>query len=93
MPDDVAALVEKLTADEVTVTLVNTSQLATRQLIVQAGGYAEHQFISATINGKTHPVNAATLPLRLAPGAGAKVVLKMKRYANQPTMSFPWGRN
>jgi hypothetical protein len=93
VPEDVAALVEKLTADEVTVTLVNTSQLATRQLIVQAGGYAEHQFISATINGKTRPVNAATLPIRLAPGAGAKVVLKMKRYANQPTLSFPWGRN
>ena len=93
VPADVAALVEKLTDDEVTVTLVNTHQLAPRQLLVQAGGYAEHQFLSVTTAGKTRPVNATTLPIRLAPGAGARLTLKMKRYANSPTLTYPWDRN
>ena len=93
VPADVAALVEKLTDDEVTVTLVNTHQLASRQLLVQAGGYAEHQFLTVTTAGKTRPVNATTLPIRLAPGAGARLTLKMKRYANSPTLTYPWDRN
>ena len=93
VPADVAALVEKLTDDEVTVTLVNTHQLAPRQLLIQAGGYGEHQFLTVTTAGKTRPVNAALLPLRLAPGAGAKLTLKMKRYANSPTLTYPWDRN
>ena len=93
VPADVAALVEKLTDDEVTLTLVNTHQLAPRQLLVQAGGYAEHQFLSVTTAGKTRPVNATTLPIRLAPGAGARLTLKMKRYANSPTLTYPWDRN
>ena len=93
VPADVAALVEKLTDDEVTVTLVNTHQLAPGQLLVQAGGYAEHQFLSVTTAGKTRPVNATTLPIRLAPGAGARLTLKMKRYANSPTLTYPWDRN
>ena len=84
---------EKLTDDEVTVTLVNTHQLTPRQLLVQAGGYAEHQFLSVTTAGKTRPVNATTLPIRLAPGAGARLTLKMKRYANSPTLTYPWDRN
>jgi len=30
--------------------------------------------------------------VQLAPGAGAKVTLVMKRYANPPTAKFPWDR-
>jgi hypothetical protein len=28
--------------------------------------------------------------VRLAPGAGAKLTIRMKRFANDPTLSFPW---
>jgi len=28
--------------------------------------------------------------VRLAPGAGAKLTIKMKRFANDPSLSFPW---
>jgi hypothetical protein len=28
--------------------------------------------------------------VRLAPGAGTRLTLRLKRYANQPTFAFPW---
>jgi hypothetical protein len=88
----VAALVEKLAADSVTVTLVNTNQVHPRSVIVQAGGYAEHQFLSATVNSQSVPLNGSSVTARLAPGAGARVQFQMKRYANRPSAAFPWDR-
>src|SRR5262249_22710840 len=38
IPEDVAALVEKITSESVTVTLVNVNQTESRELLVQAGG-------------------------------------------------------
>jgi hypothetical protein len=92
VPENVGALVEKLTADSVTVTLVNTNQVVPRNVMVQAGGYAEHQFASATVNGKTVPLDNAYVTVRLAPGSGARVEFQMKRYANRPTLAQPWDR-
>jgi hypothetical protein len=90
LPDDVAALVEKLTADSTEVTLVNINQLEPRIVLIQAGGYGEHQFTSLTLNGKTQPVDTNCLTVRLAPGAGAKLVLGTRRYANRPSLKPPW---
>jgi len=92
IPEDVGALVEKLTGDSVTVTLVNMNQVEPRTVLVQAGGYAEHQFNSATVNGKTTPIDNAYVTVQLSPGAGARVEFQMKRYANQPTYAQPWDR-
>ena len=92
LPEDVAALVEKLTADETVVTLVNVNQVEPRMVVIQAGGYAEHQFITATVDGREVAVNAPSFTVRLAPGAGGRVVLKMKRYVYQPVLAFPWDR-
>lgn len=86
-------MVDRLTADEVAVTLVNTNQLASREIVIQAGGYAEHQFSSVSQDsGQSQAVNSNQLAVKLAPGAGGRFVIKMKRYANQPTMTFPWDR-
>ncbi len=90
LPEDVAALVETLTDDSVTVTLVNTNQVEGRDVIVQAGGYREHQFSGVVANGKPSSLDAGSLTVRLAPGSGAKLELKMKRYANRPTLDQPW---
>ena len=92
VPEDVAALVSELGDRRTVVTLVNVSATQSRTVIVQAGGYAEHQFDSVETNGKTTPVNARELSVRLAPGAGAKLTFTMRRYANQPTVRFPWSR-
>lgn len=48
LPPDVAALVETLAADRTVLRLVNLSPLAARSVIVQAGGFGEHQFVSVT---------------------------------------------
>lgn len=61
-------------------------------VVVQGGGYGEHQILSAEVNGRSTPVNARDFTVNLAPGAGAKLTLAMKRYANTPTAKFPWDR-
>jgi hypothetical protein len=89
LPRDVAALVEKIGAAEVTVTLVNTSPVHRRSLILRAGAYGEHTILTVTAAGKTIPVNARDLAIHLEPGAGDKLTLTMKRYTNQPTLIPP----
>lgn len=89
-PPDVTALVEKLDGGSATVVLVNINPVESRRLIMQAGAYAEHQFLSASINGKTAEINRPSVTVNLAPGAGARLTLAMKRYANQPTLAQPW---
>ena len=92
VPADVGALVSELTADSTVVTLVNLNPTVPRSVVVQAGGYGEHQFLMAEVGGRTTPLNARAFTVQLAPGAGAKMSLTMKRYANQPTAQFPWDR-
>jgi hypothetical protein len=92
LPADVAALVEKLTADATELTLVNVNQLQARTVTIQAGAYGEHRFTRATVDGKTRPVGEPYLTVRLEPGAGARLVLGTKRYANAPTLARPWDR-
>ncbi|MBI1765555.1 MAG: hypothetical protein HYR56_29415 [Acidobacteria bacterium] len=92
IPDDVAALVEQMTGEALTVTLVNHNQSASREVIVQAGGYGEHQFESVQWNGQTLPLNARDVAVRLEPGAGGKLAFKLRRFVNAPTVAFPWER-
>ena len=92
IPEDVAALVEKLTADEVTLTLVNINQIEARTLVVQGGAYGEHQIESITSDTQTLPLGASFFSIRLDPGCGTSLRIKMKRYANSPTCRFPWDR-
>ena len=67
VPEDVAALVEKMTADDVTVTLVNINQVAERKVVVQGGAYAEHQLISASVDDREFPIDHSAFTVRLAP--------------------------
>jgi len=90
IPDDVAALVDRITDDEVGVTLVNTSQVSSRTLVVQAGGYGEHQFVDVTDGQQTRPINARRLTVRLAPGCGTRLLFRMRRFVNRPTLALPW---
>jgi hypothetical protein len=90
LPEDVAALVEKLTADAATVTLVNVNQLFPRTLIIQGGAYGEHQIVAASGAGPETRADASRVQIRLAPGAGATLTLRLKRHVNQPTFALPW---
>ena len=42
------------------VTLVNTSAMEPITVVVQAGGYGEHQFLSASVNGKEVAIDSLT---------------------------------
>ena len=90
LPEGVGALVERMTDDETSLSLVNIDQVAGRTVVVQGGAYGEHQILSADLDGTLTAVGQPSLAVRLAPGSGARLVLRMKRYANQPTLEFPW---
>jgi hypothetical protein len=93
LPEDVAALVESLSADETRLVLVNINQSEPRTVVVQAGGYAEHQITSVAWEGREVGVDRPEIAVRLAPGAGTRLVLRMRRYANPPTLAHPWNRS
>jgi hypothetical protein len=90
IPPDVAALVSRITGDEVAVQLANLHPTEAREVILQAGMFGEHQFTTVRHEGGMAQVNARTLTVRLRPASLASVTLGMRRYANQPTYAFPW---
>ena len=90
LPEDCAALIDEMTADRVSVTLVNVNQLDSRTVVVQAGGYGEHRFTAVTLAGRTQPLDSSNLSVQLAPGAGARLTFTMRRHVNRPTLAFPW---
>ena len=92
VPEDVAALVSELSDTRTVVTLINLNASRPRTVIVQGGGYGEHQLVSVTSGDQTTPIDSPLLTVRLDPGCGQKLVLKMKRYANTPTALHPWHR-
>lgn len=91
VPEDVAALVHSLGDRTTEVTFVNTGTKP-RTIIVQGGGYAEHRIDRVTCNGEVRTVGGRDFTLRLEPGCGNRMVLAMSRYANRPTLAFPWDR-
>lgn len=93
IPDDCAALVDRMTDDTTRVRLVNTNQLEAREMIVQAGAYAEHTIRVAKMGNTTVTPMGPTLRIKLAPGAGSTLTLTVDRHSRQPTMRFPWDRD
>ena len=91
IPEDVAALVHSLGGGATEVTLVNLGARP-REVIVQGGAYGEHRIEDVTVNGMTRSIGARSFALRLEPGCGARLGLAMHRYANRPTLAFPWAR-
>jgi hypothetical protein len=92
LPQDVAALVERIRPEAVTLTLVNTSPFHPRTVTVQMGAYAEHHAVSVMLADRTFPIDAPFFFVRLAPGAGDTLTINVQRYRHQPTLAFPWDR-
>jgi hypothetical protein len=90
LPADVGALVASLADNSTSLVLVNINQSEPRTLIVQGGGYAEHRVEWVTLDGKTIPINNTRFLVSLAPGAGGRLKITMKRYAGMPTLAQPW---
>jgi hypothetical protein len=88
--DDVAALVTEIDKDKTKVILVNLNQTRDHAVIVQTGAYGEHQCSRVEVNGTSYSINYRLFQVRLAPGAGAELVIFAERYANRPTLALPW---
>ncbi|MBK8500868.1 MAG: hypothetical protein IPL46_00950 [Saprospiraceae bacterium] len=93
IPPDVGALIDEMTDGQVAVTLVNLHQTQSREVVVQTGAYAEHQCLYVDMNDQRIEVNNPNFTVHLAPGTGARLVIHTKRYANQPTLKFPWDKD
>ncbi|MFD0681122.1 MULTISPECIES: hypothetical protein [unclassified Paenibacillus] len=98
LPPLVSALVENLTDTSVTLNLINLDLFAEKEVIIQAGGFGEHEFDAANVvnvNGETIQtvqVDHKWLHIQLAEGAGVKLHITMRRYSNQPTYETPWSQ-
>lgn len=95
LPPDVGALVHELSANHVTVTLVNTNPLHERRLLLQAGAFGEHAFTTATdLTAQTPtPVTVDHTHLRvvLPPGRSLDLHLSMQRFVHAPSYATPEG--
>jgi hypothetical protein len=94
LPPDVAALVHDLGPEHVTVTLTNTSPLAERRLLLQAGAFGEHQFTTARRldepDAAPFEVNERHLAVTLPPGCSLDLRLGMRRFVNAPSYGQPF---
>lgn len=92
IPEDVAALVEKLTDDEAVLTLINTNQITSRTVLIQGGAYGEHEIQSVGCGDEVYSIDDTCFTVHLSPGCGSRLTIRMTRYANRPTMTLPWDR-
>ncbi len=90
LPDNVAALVTGITKEEVKVILVNLSTTESKDVILQAGAYGEHQITEITHDGTRYQVNDRFFTARIRPGCGTELTIQRIRFANKPTFAFPW---
>jgi hypothetical protein len=56
------------------------------------GAYGEHQATSLRVGNRLVAMNASFFEVQLAPGAGERLVIGIRRLANDPTLRFPWDR-
>jgi hypothetical protein len=85
LPPDVAALVDKVTPDSISVQLVNLHASEPREVVLQAGAFGEHEFTTAGHKKQRIQVGRNRVGVRLGPGAGGRLDLGMKRYVNAPS--------
>jgi hypothetical protein len=95
LPDDVAMIVEKVSATSVEMQVANISANASRNLVLQAGTFGEHNFTKVTVtqsDGKSEDVaiNDKWFEIELGPNSGATLKFTLDRYVNSPTYETPW---
>lgn len=94
IPADVAALVERITSQSITLKLVNLHPTESRKVIVQGGMFGEHQIqrVRQVIHYpyQFYTVNQPFFEVQLGPGATGQLELDIRRFAHTPTYRFPW---
>jgi len=90
LPPDVAALVDKISPEGISLSLVNLDPRRPRDVIVQAGAFGEHQFTSVRQQDGLKAIDRKLFLVRLGPGSGGRLDIGMKRFAHRPSYGFPW---
>lgn len=94
LPPGTAALVERITSDAVTLSLVNLDTDAEHEVIIQAGGFGEHSFREVNVIGgpeeKKVALDSKWCLVHLGPSTGIKLRFTVNRYVNSPSYDTPW---
>ena len=91
MPPDVAALVDRITPEGISLQLVNLHPTEPRDVLLQAGAFGEHQFTTVRQGARqSHAIDRKSFHVRLGPGAGGQLEIGLKRFVNHPSYAFPW---
>lgn len=95
LPPDVAALVNQVTPEGIGLSLANLHPLESRQLLVQAGAFAEHRFTTAAYTDDAgqavvQALDCEHLQIELGPGTLLELQLGMERFCRQPSYQLPW---
>jgi hypothetical protein len=94
LPEHVAALVEAIEPESMTLKLVNTDPLEKHAVLIQAGTFGEHKFTTLTLNANREAkspikVNDKYLHVLLGPSAQADLQIGMRRFAYTPSYRTP----
>jgi len=88
VPADVAVLVDRVTAEGISLQLVNLHPSEPRNLIIQGGAFGEHQITTVRqivqYPHQFYQVAAPRFQVRLVPGAVGRLEIGLKRFANRP---------
>lgn len=97
LPEDTAALVSVVRADELALSLCNLHPHEPRTVVVQAGAFGEHSFVSADVVGgegasATVPVNGRWFAAQIGPGCMIELRVGLRRFVNRPSYEGPFDR-
>jgi hypothetical protein len=103
LPFDVSALVEKLEDEMVVIRLINLDPVDSKELIIQAGVFGEHQFTIIQYNEspeskikpvadqkKSQEVHGKYVKIVLPPSTTILLEIGLDRFSNDPSYRFPW---
>ncbi|MFP4026681.1 MAG: hypothetical protein ACLFWL_02710 [Candidatus Brocadiia bacterium] len=98
LPPGVAALVSKLSQKRTVVRILNLHPSESRRLMVQAGGFGEHDFGEVTYTrqkGRRRKkakgkIGGNLFQLNLPPATRIELELETRRFVNRPSCALPW---
>ena len=95
LPRDVGAIVDSLSATTIGIKIANTNITERRSLIIQAGAFGEHKFVSVDVTSESgvrqiHEIGSKWLAIELGVQAGVTLTFTVERYVNAPSYETPF---
>ena len=95
LPADIGAIVDSLTATTIGMKIANTSTTTSRSLVVQAGAFGEHRFVSVVVElesgaSEQYEIGSKWFEINLGAQAGATLTFTVERYVNTPSYETPF---